>query len=249
MKKTLFFLCTSILLICSCSENEPVGEEAPNILIEKIISSDGKIQTFRYSGNRLDTIVYDKDSAIVYSYSGELISKAEILDSNYEPTGKYETYSYSKNTRSKKYYHNNILIKEEFFTYNLDRTFVKTIKKYNISNNALIGSLIEKNYLDLNGNIIKKEKLEENNSISQTDSFTYDDKNGMFRNLLLSVYFSNVGKGANNLTNHQSSSGTNITYTYQYNDFGYPISSTETKKILNINKIVIYNYFYIPTTN
>jgi hypothetical protein len=229
----------------SCSSGDSSNTStSQDVLIKKIISSEGWSQIFSYDGNKLVKIIFDDGTSRVVTYSGNYIIKTEIRDASNIFRGEYETFSYLNNRISQlKSFYNNIIVLQQDFNYNSDATIITVSEKsYNSSGN-LIGTSYKKQYIDSNGSLIKTENLNSSNVVTQTDNFTYDVKNGIYKNILGFSVVPSLMMGKFNLVSHISLYN-NVVYSYQYNNQNYPISSTETTRLSNGSRVVTYQYLY-----
>ena len=103
---------------------------------------------------------------------------------------------------------------------------------------ALYGEVLEKilqdnTYQALNENKIKEEQRSSSGNIINTTTFTFDDKNCPTKNILgfkyLNGWYDDNSPNNNILVRTESNSpSSKQTYTYQYNDKGFPISVIHT---------------------
>jgi hypothetical protein len=245
MKKLIYFLSITFLILQACSTNESSDNKNSNqtILIKKIIPTDG-IATpgnytyiFSYDTNKLLKIDYEYSGAYIgssiYTYSGDFITKIEGKNLNNITSG-YFTLSYSGNNISQvKYFNsNNIMTFQEDYTYRGDRTYTVNIKRYDDLGVYNYG-YIEKLYLDSDGNLVKYEKFNANNVVVKTLTYTYDTKNGIYKNIL-GFNFLPRGAAKGGLPyligcygNEISITGiTKTSINYEYNSQNYPTSLT-----------------------
>lgn len=240
-------LCLYSIMSCSTGDSSN-STTSQDVLIKKIISSEGWSETFSYDGNKLIKIAFDDGTSRLVTYSGNYIIKSEIRDASNTFRGEYQTFSYLNNRISQqKNYFNNIITSQEDYVYNSDATIITcTIKNYN-SNGVISSTLITKYYIDLNGSLVKKEQegLGAFGITVTTTIFTYDTKNGIFKNILGYSVIPSVIMGKFNLIS-ETSPNINIANSYQYNNQNYPISSTETTRVgnSNSNRVVSYQYLY-----
>lgn len=232
-------------MLQACSTGVEENSSSQGGLLKKVLGADGTFCNYSYTGNKLLKLTWNDGTSRVISYSGELITRTEIRDSNNNFNGEYETMEYfnGKLTLYKSYY-NNILISNDNITYNADGTRTITELSYNYNNGSYQGTSLMKQYFDLAGNISKVEYLNQNNSISQTETYIYDNKNNPTKNI---IGFSNGVWGSSGLANNlikKTISGTGINqitnYSYQYNNQNYPVSQVSTTG----NSTSSCQYFY-----
>ncbi len=201
-----------------------------NILVKKINVKDENdnvisISDFSYSGNKLlkitSTSGYD-----IYTYVGNLISKAEKYNSSDVLIGSEEYfYNSSGNLSSciQKDYLNSYAYKE-VYVYNIDGTVTRNSFSGNLVSQTtpyMVG-FYHKLYFQ-NSELLKQEGYD-NNTLAGTANFIYDGKNNPTRNILgfdeiffafdTSGNFQNVLHINNDGSNHYSNE-----YTYDSNNF------------------------------
>lgn len=245
MKTYTYLLSILFAMFMSCSSGDSSNSTtSQDVLIKKIISSEGWSETFFYDGNKLIKIAFDDGTSRVVTYSGNYIVKTEIRDASNTFRGEYETFDYLNNRVSQhKSYYNNIIVYQGDYIYNSNGTII-TINEKNYNSSGVLSSTSNKRqYVDSNGSLTKTEILNSSNVITQTDNFTYDVKNGVYKNILGFSAVPSMMMGKFNLSSHISPY-ISIVYSYQYNSQNYPISSTETTRIGNNNRIVTYQYLY-----
>lgn len=245
MKTYTYLLSILFAILMSCSSGDSLNSStSQDVLIKRIISSEGWSETFSYDGNKLIKIAFDDGTSRLVTYSGNYIIKTEIRDAGNTFRGEYETFSYLNNRVSQhKSYYNNIIVYQDDYSYNSDGTIITiTGKNYN-SSGVLSSTSNKRQYIDSNGSLTKTEILNSSNVITQADSFTYDVKNGVYKNILGFSAVPSMMMGKFNLVSHISPY-INVVYNYQYNNQNYPISSTETTRVGNSNRVVSYQYLY-----
>lgn len=141
------------------------------------------------------------------------------------------SYSNGKLIQYKNYY-NNILIYKDDITYNTDGTRTITETSYSDFDGSFQGISQIKQYFDTNGNIIKNEYINSDNTISSYEVYLYDTMNNPSKNITGWINGTWTSEGlVNNVvkSTYVSGGSTYITnYSYQYNDLGYPISQVST---------------------
>ena len=243
MKKLIYLLGITLILLQSCSSGDSSDSSiGQSVLIKKILYDNGSFENFSYDGNKLLKISNEDGTSIVITYTGDLITKSEIRDKSNTLTGEFQTMSYLNNRLAQhKNYDNNILFLKEDYNYNSDGTRTINGTTYNYINGSYEGTYVKKQYFDAVGNIIKEEEgLNANNIFETTTIYQYDTKNNPHKNI--TGWIIAEGSGGDGLFNNviKETSGTIYTYKYEYNDQGYPISSTMTTG----NSTYSSQYFY-----
>ncbi len=238
MKKSIVLALLSLFLnifLSSCSKEE--SKTPPTVLLKKYINTDKKegIQTFTftYDGNKIkeiNAVLPNETFKEVFTYTGDLITKEEIVQNGVVST--QTEYNYENNKlKSQIYTEVNYNYKlKSVFIYNVDGTI--TIEKYNIDKTT--GVETKKNTSSVfsfsNGNLIKK--IETSNGISDTTTYEYDTKNHPFKNILgLSKLINSTYQTNNELK--ETIVGSNYSEVwineYVYNADGYPTDLKYTK--------------------
>ena len=231
MKKTLYLLSIILILLQSCSSGDSSSDadnSSQGYLIKKIVSDNGGVENYSYNGNKLLKISYEDETSMVFTYTGDLITKTEMKDANNNFTGEFQIRSYinGRFVQIKSYY-NNILFHKDDYNYNIDGTRTKTETYYEVINFSDAGSSVTKQYFDTVGNIIKEQNLNANNTVNGTSNYLYDLKNNPHKNI--TGWIIAEGSGTEKINNLlKETSGAIYTYKYEYNDQGYPISRIMT---------------------
>jgi YD repeat-containing protein len=264
MKKSLFLLLSSALVITACKKDNSSTTPTPTgstILLTKItnnISGDpafGKtFIEFSYNGKQLT-------KEVLYSYKTDgSISNAETTtftyDSNANLTGTTITNSnsaaYVSNvsatitatgsniTEFKLYGANNVLNDDITFTYQNGKLASSTSANEGI------------NTYTYNSDGNNTQRVTDHALLNKS----FDTKSNLSSALPYWVYFAYIQfpdgdyqgvplhPGTHNVLSFDDGSGNTDTYTYQYNDFGYPSVSTSTLTATNGNPLS-YKYEYI----
>jgi YD repeat-containing protein len=163
-------------------------------------------------------ISYEDGTSVVFTYTGDLITKTELKDANNNFTGEYQTMSYLNGRFvQKNFFYNNILFSKYDYIYNMDGTRTKTTTNYEVLNFSNAGTSVSKEYFDAGGNIIK----------DVWGTYLYDSKNNPHKNI--TGWIIAEGSGTEKINNLiKETSGKIYTYKYEYNDQGYPISRIMT---------------------
>jgi YD repeat-containing protein len=241
MKKLIYLLSISFLLLQSCSSSDSSGSSiSQSVLIKKIVYDNGEVENYSYNGNKLLKISFEDGTSRVITYTGDLITKEEIRDESNTLTGEFSTMSYLNNRLMQvKFYYNNILFHKDDYNYNVDGTRTITETYYKIINFSDARTSVKKQYFDSAENVIKEEGLNANNTINSTKIYQYDTKNNPHLNI--TGWINVEGSGPDKINNLiKETSSTIYTYKYEYNDQGYPISRIMTTG----NSTYSEQYFY-----
>jgi hypothetical protein len=240
MKKFLCLFSVALLAFTSCSKDDnDSSTPAPSILVKLIAEFEGDKPVSRdvlYNGNKVASITSADGSQKKFTYTGDFITKMEIINNNGALQGTVE-YQYT-NGKMVSY-----VRKEAGATYNYKTEYVHntdgTVSYEEFRINVSTG--VEQEYGEIgkltykDGNLIKKES-----SFYGSDSvytYEYDDKNSPSKNMtgnsllidaLTDVSVNNVIKET-----QTSKSGGNVytyitTYTYSYDADNYPTLKVAT---------------------
>lgn len=254
MKKIILLLSLLLLILNSCSksdDNETVNKNT-YLLKKKVTSITNasgnptfSIETnYQYIGNKIYKIT-SSTTDIIYTYTGNLISKIENFENNqisfsqilnYDNNNRIENfivYNYQDNTAEKTTftYTSNSIVNFEYFTGDF-------ITQNNIQKSG-------KYYLNSEGEKIKTENF--NLGVYQGKSeITYGDKNEVFKNVIgFNNNFHFFGSNKNTLTIKSFDANNNLvddwidSTTYDAN--GFPSSYSNTMSNGNISKT---QFFY-----
>ncbi|MFZ4672212.1 MAG: hypothetical protein ACOYLT_09395 [Flavobacterium sp.] len=243
MKKILYLFSISFLMLQSCSSDDNNSSNSTSVLVKKIIetSPDGVFTTiFTYNGNKIADATFSVTGSIAstgsFTYTGDLITKVDIFDNTNTLVGR-SIYNYNLDNKLASFVvlnYANDSGRRATYTYNSDGT---------ISSSEYEGDLTSQTTLNETKTIIfnngEVSSLVENiGSITETNSFTYDNKNSPFKNVLGSDKLSYAVFGTltseinHNLIKMDTSIGTsnfvsNWQYTYNSNDYPTLKSSVE----------------------
>jgi YD repeat-containing protein len=247
MKQTLSVLLLAATIISSCSKSSVNKPTTPTTLLTQVtdnIPGDpyiGKpLYQFTYNGKQLTQAVINHYSITPdvetdlfnYNSSGQLTGTtiSHTLANSYNDVSSTVTYSGTNISEIKFYLAGNVLDRDIKLTY----TNGKLTNWFN-------GNEVSDTYTyDSNGNNTKEVAAEYQNgqadgSVSTTTSSSFDGKSNLTQALPLWVYFRVYTEdqslfytlGANNPV-ASNDNGTDFTYTYQYNSYGYPSIITWT---------------------
>lgn len=241
MKKILTLVSAIALVFTSCSKDDDSGvDEAENILLKKtILTEGGNTETYdwTYDGNKLVSNISNDGSKLLYTYTGDLLTKIEEFDgASLEFTTNY-FYNNGKLVSMEEISTGSSQKERTDYTYNSDGTVSFTKYSIVIATNAT--STINNGKLFFaNNNVIKREEISTYSTITTT--YLYDDKKNPFMNVVgLDKLFDEPRSSKNNVVKEtevveNTSGGTTNTYittnVYTYNASGYPITVVETQQ-------------------
>ncbi|MFB9110303.1 hypothetical protein ACFFVK_17095 [Flavobacterium gyeonganense] len=234
MKKKLCLFGALILLLASCTND---SSEENSLLPKKQIYTYGSqagentTTTYSYTGNKIDSLNYDDGTKIVFTYTGDLITKA-IYTEDGEDNSTTTTFTYENNKlKSFLEVSPNSSSRKKTYTYNTDGTIstitvlINPITQQEIQDSSSILTL------DANGNIIKAEFNDFVNTVE------YDNKNNPFKSitgytfLLDSGIFDQEANSVNNISKITENTGGvetgTFTYKNTYNSDNYLIKSVQ----------------------
>lgn len=249
MKKIILIIV--IFTTFSCSEDEGINSDGAykGILLKSEVSSGRTLNYFYEEGNKLSKIVYtgdDVDSWVQkFTYENDLIVKSEYFYSNSNQVGSKEIFRYENNKliQSIRYYSNSedsgytLPPPSDWdeepstttdFIYNSDgsKTIIWATKDY-IESDGLYGNYNKSiNYFDEVGNVIKRETFKTANSSGRIDHFNFDSKNTPYKNIVGVIHLGGLfGYNNNEVENYNEMNTFDSQVYYEYNSYGYPISS------------------------
>ena len=228
MKKILCLFGALILLLTSCTND---SSEENSLLPKKQIYTygsqpgDNTTTTYSYTGNKIDSLNYDDGTKIVFTYTGDLITKA-IYTEDGEDNSTTTTFTYENNKlKSFLEVSPNSSIRKKTYTYNANGTISTTTVLIDPITQQEIQDSSSVLTLDVNGNIIKAEFNDLVNTVE------YDTKNNPFKSiigytsLLDSGIFNQEANSVNNISKITENTGgvTTGTFTYEntYNSDNY----------------------------
>lgn len=242
MKKILFVICASLLVLSSCSNDDGKDDTAINdsVLLKKVIFKDGTSSNFleySYIGNKLKRISPNSSNLVFFdfTYNGDLIDGSKRYDENKELI--FEAiYGYDNKQRLvsekiiSKFY---VSGSKRIFVYNSDGTI-----SFTEFTGDLVGhdQIVKTGIIWVNdeGETIKVEEYEGNALLSKAE-YTYDDKNNIYKNILgynKLFLLGEIPKTHNILTCKKYDSNNVLTYSYSnmysYNSDNYPVSVITT---------------------
>ncbi|PKB15180.1 hypothetical protein [Flavobacterium sp. 5] len=242
MKKIFTLAAAATLAFTSCTSDDNEDKSSDSLILPKTVSyidaynsEDNSIATVTYNGNKIVQIV-DGDSKTEYVYTDDLITKT--IDTHDNGDSKYTDiieYTYIDNKLATEFStssstSNSIVNKYKYkYTYNNDGTILRIGYYFDTDGNEIEGGTTRLTVS--NGNVLKSESLNEDETIDRSETHEYDNKNSFFKNILGldKLYVSEGGEySTNNEIKFTSSEypTDDYTITYIYNDNGFP---TEAK--------------------
>jgi YD repeat-containing protein len=254
MKKLIFLLSTIFLLLqaCSSGNNDNANNGNSIILCKHKVFSNGSAFDYLYDGNKILMVSCGGEVVLKYYYTGDLITKVETFDTNQLATR--TTYNYNSanqliNENSVNYLPdpNNPEGSKTDYSYNSNNT-ISFINYFGLSGTQYTinssGTIILNN-----GEITTvNENFQSNVPNTSTMTRTYDNKNSPFKNILgINKILTRDGAGGSfqsKLNNPITIGFTNniISYSYQYNEQGYPVSEHITNS--NSSSTSSCQYYY-----
>ncbi len=245
--KKIFTLITLAFLAISCSSDSSSDQTYSGVLIQKTIqeftNGSSSITTFyHYNGAKLSTVNSD-DFLYKYFYSGNLIIKEEIFISN--DLAYVLNFSYDTQNRLIQYRREAIgpgQIFRNVYHYNTDNTI--SVDQYFIYETGSEEELTYAKYFMSSAGEI--EKVEDyNGSTTQTTTFSYDQKNNPFKNILgmdklliPAGFYANVTQQV--YTGYPPET-LDQTFQFTYNADDYPVTMERT---IGTNHDTTVHYFY-----
>ena len=241
-----------LLQSCTSGNNENVNNGNSIILCKHKVFSNGSSWDYSYDGNKILMVKTGNSVILKYYYTGDLITKVETFDTNQIATR--NTYIYNSanqliNEISVNYLPdpNNPAGNKTDYTYNSNNTisfiyYLGLPGQYSIHSSGVI-------YLN-NGEITSvNENYQNNVPNTSVMTRTYDNKNSPFKNILgINKILTRNGAGGgfqSRINNPITIGFTNnnlISYSYQYNEQGYPVSEYVTNS--NSSSTSSCQYYY-----
>ncbi len=237
MKKIIYFLSISFLLLQSCSSDSSNDSATSSVLCKTIKSTNasGKIyrEEYTYNGNKFSQVSFYKNNAfdgkaIIY-YKGDLIS--ELNNYNKDNSLSF-TITYTYNASGKII--SKLAIKSDpnandssktIYTYNQDGTITELI--YSGNQTIQDGLEVTTTFTLLDNHIIKQEVVN-GSSPARTYTYKYDTKNGPFKNVVgFDWYY--TGEHFSGGFKHNVIEDTGSNYNYTFNSADYPILRTSSQ--------------------
>ncbi|WP_223678718.1 hypothetical protein [Flavobacterium hibisci] len=245
MKKILFLFGALAFALTSCSSDDDSSGSSDLVLLKKEISTDSDgdkvITNYAYDGNKIVKITVDGSTDGVYfTYTGNLITKMEFkYDGDVEQINKYE------------YDSNNLLI-SFVMTEPLEEYGFKEVYKYETDGSITVTTFRGDDVAQTTANGTRKITFTagEITKITSTDSpsrsYTYDDKNNPFKNILgydkISFVEGEASGIVHNIVSEKDLDNNEVTssYVFTYNAANYPTKVTESEE----GETATVEYFY-----
>ncbi len=131
MKKIILCLSLIAITLSSCSSDSDSNTSANDILVKKVVYTsitDSYTETinYTYNGNKIVKGVYSDGTEDIFTYTGNLITKIEMIDAG--DVVYSETFTYDSNSRLINYVAvEDVFTYEESFVYNPNGTVTNTI--------------------------------------------------------------------------------------------------------------------------
>ncbi|RZJ49453.1 MAG: hypothetical protein EOO44_18240 [Flavobacterium sp.] len=244
MKKILCLFGAMTLLLSSCSSNDDYSPEEENddngnnnpgtetVFLKKTIITDSEgdkvTSIYSYNGNKIVSIVDDSgESNAYYTYTGDLITKLEykLPDGTIEQVN---TYAYDSKGRLVDFVRIDPVYdlgNREVYTYSADGS---------INYTEYIGDATTQDQENSTGTVkfSNGEVIEMTNTVNDDHSYTYDTKNNPLKNVLGWEKICFTDSEANDVLHNMLTDKTGdevwYSYTYTYNDAGFPTKSVES---------------------
>ena len=235
MKKIFMFVAAASLLMTSCG-NDDSADTTPaetTILLKKSIETyqDGYVltSTYTYDGNKIVGGTYSDGTHDVFTYTNDNITKIQTYDG--DTLDEEETFEYNSNgqviTYIYKSYDFDDYAERTTYAYNSNGTITAT--EYTGNHSAQTEPSGTRVLTILNDNITKNVSTDTNGEVSDTETFTFDDKNNPRKNIL-GIKAINIAygiDGANNILTSLSGGPEDYSYTYTYNVDGFPVTFSD----------------------
>ena len=227
MKKIIYLISISFLLLQSCSSEDGPNSGSSPILCKKMVLGTF-VFDYIYNGNKIDKSMLNGQLNEKYYYTGDFITKKEAYTDNNQLRW-ITTYTYVNGRLATR------LFVDLNPSFDPDITSgLKTIYTYidgdTISYENYFGTATEQNTLSSMGEItLLNGQVVQNEGPDGITLATYDNKNSPFKNVIgfdkLNPSNNVVIQGNNNVITIQYPNNQINTNYYQYNEQGYPISS------------------------
>lgn len=243
MKKLIYLLSITFLLLQSCSSDDSSSSNSTSVLVKKNIetSPDGVFTTiFTYNGNKIADVISSVTGSMArtgrYTYTGDLITKVDVFDYTNTLVGR-SFYNYNLDNKLASFVelnYTNDSGRRATYTYNSDGTISSSEYEGDLTSQT---TLYETKTIIFNNGEVSS-LIEHLGTYSETTYYTYDNKNSPFKNVLGSDKLSYAVFGTltseinHNLIKMDKSIGTsnfvsNWQYTYNSNDYPTSKSSVE----------------------
>lgn len=234
MRKVLLFFVASAFVLQSCASDDSGNQPTEGgVLLQSTVQttgSDSYTTNYTYNGNKIASSVIENGDTTLYSYTGNQITSIEVQNANGVTSYEFEfTYSGGHMVEAKRTQTGLGIVMLQTFAYPNATTI--TGQTFIGDENSQDQLLYDQVYtIGSNGEISTLANTASGSTT--TYSYTYDDKNNPFKNV---VGWSDLlllqGVDHNILTTSSSTNG-NVTgsesATYTYNTDDYPATSIRT---------------------
>ncbi|MFB3386546.1 hypothetical protein [Flavobacterium sp. LAR06] len=231
MKKILCLFSALTLLLTSCSSDDSSSSDSDAILLKKVVltGTGGKTTVnYTYDGNKIVSVIDDaKEINMHYTYTGDLITKIEfkLPDGTVEQTNTF-TYTDGKLATFLRVEYDNDELRgyKEVYTFNSNGTI--SVQSYSGDDKTQTDASGTSTITFANGDV-----SEITSTNSPDHKYVYDSKNNAAKNILGLDKISFVdGEGTGVFHNEISDTADGdvwSTYSYKYNEAGYPETSID----------------------
>lgn len=250
MKKNLLCLFSALLVLASCSSDVTREDddttttnptEGQTFLKKTIEKEDGLTLTtnYKYNGNKLVSVIDSNGGSMIYTYTGDLITKLEfkLADGTLEQVNSYMYSTDGKLTTFTRVEPLEDYGYRESYTYNANGTI--TVNSYggNVGAQNDVGG--KSTITFLNGVVI--EIISTN---SPNHKYTYDTKNNPLKNVLgmdkIAFVDGEADGNLHNILTDHTGDAVWASSIYTYNTSNYPATSIETTQVGKVST----EYFY-----
>jgi len=262
--KKIITLILGIALVYGCTSNSNDDSTNSTGLLVKTITEveRNESQTFNYNGNKIISIDFNIGAVnrfnLTFTYNGNfIISSLRNCNFSTNPSCYNQTvsYNYTNNILTSLNYYSSMSNYVRTFTYNSDGT-VSENTTYQPSGTGSINYYIR--YFS-QGNCVREDEFRKINGVwtlQYTTTYTFDNKNNPFSNILGWYALSNpTGEDSNknnqvgSITKNGSGQITNTNQTtHIYNSENYPIQIASTTTNYSVNPQTGVSTPGIPTT-
>lgn len=225
------------LVAVACSQNDsgsdPVGPSQKHLISK--ITFGGTATVFSYSGDKIvrkETSYSNGETDVTeYTYSGELITKVKSYTRFEDLTTDYideTTFTYDGDIIVSSINVNNGSVYNSTYQYDKEKLVSRTEYKSNGNVNVYYEYTV-----DSKGNLITENSM--SNDGSYEYNFSYDVKSNMYRDMFPDSFKKIMHIGENNIK-----TGNGISYTYEYDSYGYPTKQTASDGSNSLSYLIEY---------
>ncbi len=242
MKKIFAMAFIALTTLSACTGNDDDSNNSDTVLVKKITSDAGtdyeETATFTYDGTKIKRITYDSSNYIKFTYTGDLLTLSESYEDGVLDQKQIFTYNEEGQLIDLKYYEidsddpSTDYFQRTTYVYNANGTISTTSYDDEAGTNVTsTGTLTV-----VNGNLVSF------NNSNYSGTYTFDTKNNPFKNIkgYFAIILAGEEGGINNILSSNNDFDQVTTYTYTYNEDGYPVTETE----LNNNESSVTEYTY-----